>query len=158
MPAGVSAAPQGPSTGSSEPRFDAFLSYSSADRPLVRRIQRFLESYRPPGRSHRLRVYLDEIDMRGGSLPENLSSALADSRSLVVCWSDEAAQSRWVSSEIGEFRRSGKERRIAIVQVAGAGPTVAHDAFTGIEPVEQICAAVGESGCPRPKVSSSYCG
>jgi len=151
MPAGVSAAPQGPSTGSSEPRFDAFLSYSSADRPLVRRIQRFLESYRPPGRSHRLRVYLDEIDMRGGSLPENLSSALADSRSLVVCWSDEAAHSRWVSSEIGEFRRSGNERRIAIVHVAGAGPTVTHDAFTGIEPVEHDLRRGWRIWLPTPK-------
>ncbi|HEU5283641.1 MAG TPA: toll/interleukin-1 receptor domain-containing protein [Burkholderiales bacterium] len=91
MPARGSAAPEPPSSGSSEPRFDAFLSYSSADRPLVRRIQRFLESYRPPGRSQRLKVYLDEIDMRGGSLPENLSTALADSRSLVVCWSAAAA-------------------------------------------------------------------
>ncbi|MCP4261066.1 MAG: TIR domain-containing protein [Planctomycetes bacterium] len=112
------------------------MSYSSADRPVVRRIQRFLESYRPPNRSHRLRVYLDETDMRGGSLPENLSKALEDSRALVVCWSEEAARSSWVKSEITEFRDLGQDNRIAIVHVGGAGTTVEHEAFSGVTPVE----------------------
>lgn len=128
--------PDSPSIESSEPPSDVFLSYSSADRPLVRRIQRFLESYRPPNRSRHLRVYLDETDMRGGSLPENLSRALAASRALVVCWSDEAARSSWVKTEIAEFRDLGQENRIAIVHVGGAGPTLEHEAFTGLKPVE----------------------
>ena len=128
--------PDSPSIESSEPKFDAFLSYSSADRPVVRRIQRFLESYRPPNRSRCLRVYLDETDMRGGSLPENLSTALADSRALVVCWSDKAARSAWVKAEISKFRDRGQESRIAVVHVAGAGPTIKHEVFTGLEPVE----------------------
>jgi len=128
--------PDSPSIESSEPKFDAFLSYNSADRPVVRRIQRFLESYRPPNRPRRLRVYLDETDMRGGSLPENLSQALADSRALVVCWSDKAAGSPWVKTEIVDFRNLGQESRIAVVHVGGAGPTVEHEAFTGLKPVE----------------------
>ncbi|HXV08086.1 MAG TPA: TIR domain-containing protein [Burkholderiales bacterium] len=134
-PAG-SSAPEGLAGSSSQARFDAFLSYSSADRSLVRRIQRFLESYRPPGRAQRLKVYLDETDMRGGSLPENLSAALADSRCLVVCWSDAAARSRWVRAETDEFRKLGKEQSIAIVHVAGAGPMLKDQAFSGIEPIE----------------------
>ncbi len=127
---------ESPSIDSSEPKYDAFLSYSSTDRPVARRIQRFLESYRPPNRSRRLRVYLDETDMRGGSLPENLSKALSDSRALVVCWSDQAADSLWVKNEITEFRALGLESQIAVVHVAGSGPTVKHDVFTGLEPVE----------------------
>lgn len=130
------AMPDSPPNESSEPRFDAFLSYNSADRPVVRRIQRFLENYRPPNRSRRLKVYLDETDMRGGSLPENLSKALAESRALVVCWSDKAAGSPWVKTEIADFRNLGQESRIAVVHVGGAGPTVEHEAFTGLKPVE----------------------
>lgn len=128
--------PDSPSIESPEPKFDAFLSYNRTDRSAVRRIQRFLESYRPPNRSRRLKVYLDETDMRGGSLPENLSQALADSRALVVCWSDKAAGSPWVKTEISDFRNLGQESRIAVVHVGGAGPTVDHEAFTGLEPVE----------------------
>ena len=128
--------PDSPSIESPEPKFDAFLSYNRTDRSVVRRIQRFLESYRPPNRSRRLKVYLDETDMRGGSLPGNLSQALADSHALVVCWSDKAAGSPWVKTEITDFRNLGQESRIAVVHVGGAGPTVDHEAFTGLEPVE----------------------
>lgn len=125
-----------PSIEPSEPKFDAFLSYNRADRPVVRRIQRFLESYRPPNWSRRLRVYLDETDMRGGSLSDNLSEALADSRALVVCWSDKAASSPWVTTEISRFRDLGRGSRIVVMHVAGAGPTVRHSAFAGLEPLE----------------------
>lgn len=125
-----------PSGESFEQKFDAFLSYNRADRPVVRRIQRFLESYRPPGRSRRLKVYLDETDMRGGSLPENLSEALAESRTLVVCWSDKAADSHWVTTEISQFRDLGRGSRIVVMHVGGAGPTVTHSVFEGLEPLE----------------------
>jgi hypothetical protein len=128
--------PESPSSASSAPQYDAFLSYSRADRDAVRRIQRFLESYRPPNRRSGLKVYLDETDMRGGSLPDNLSTALSQSSALVVCWSDKAAQSQWVNMEIAEFRRLGAVNRIAVAHVAGAGPTVKHDAFAGLQPVE----------------------
>jgi hypothetical protein len=118
-------------------KFDAFLTYNHGDRRAVRRIQRFLEKYPRSNRSGLLAVYLDHTDMRGGSLPDNLRQALAESRALVVCWSDNAAASNWVSQEIAEFRRLGKEREIAIVHVGGAGPTtIAHDALEGLEPIE----------------------
>jgi hypothetical protein len=128
--------PEPPSAESTVPHYDAFLSYSRADGAAVRRIQRFLESYRPPGRSTRLKVYLDETDMRGGSLPDNLSVALGQSRALVVCWSDNAARSQWVNAEIAEFRKLGRPNDIAVTHVAGDGPTVRHEAFTGLTPIE----------------------
>ena len=117
-------------------KFDAFLTYNRGDRRLVRRVQRFLESFRPPKQRRRLAVYLDQTDMRGGSLPDNLAQALVDARALVVCWSDKAAASSWVSHEIAEFRRLGRDKRIAIVHVGGAGPTVNHEALRGLEPIE----------------------
>jgi hypothetical protein len=128
--------PESPSAESTAPHYDAFLSYSRADGAAVRRIQRFLESYRPPGRSARLKVYLDETDMRGGSLPDNLSVALGQSRALVVCWSDNAARSQWVNAEIAEFRKLGRPSDIAVMHVAGDGPTVRHEAFAGLAPIE----------------------
>ena len=128
--------PESPSTESTALHYDAFLSYSRADGAAVRRIQRFLESYRPPGRSTRLKVYLDETDMRGGSLPDNLSVALGQSRALVVCWSDNAARSQWVNAEIAEFRKLGRPNDIAVTHVAGDGPTVRHEAFAGLTPIE----------------------
>jgi hypothetical protein len=124
------------SLDSFEPKYDAFLSYSSVNRSLVRRIQRFLESYRPPNRAHRLRIYLDQTDMRGGSLPENISTALADSGALVVCWSENAAASEWVRDEISEFRRLGRETRIAIAHVARTAGRPKNAVFAGIEPLE----------------------
>lgn len=128
--------PESPSAKSTALHYDAFLSYSRADGAAVRRIQRFLESYRPPGRSTRLKVYLDETDMRGGSLPDNLSAALGQSRALVVCWSDNAARSHWVNAEIAEFRKLGRPNDIAVTHVAGDGPTVRHEAFAGLTPIE----------------------
>jgi hypothetical protein len=74
--------------------------------------------------------------MCGGSLPKNLSKALSESRALVVCWSEKAAHSPWVEKEIMQFRDLGHEHRIAIVHVAGGGPTVKHAALSGLEPVE----------------------
>jgi hypothetical protein len=128
--------PESPSADSAALQYDAFLSYSRADGAAVRRIQRFLESYRPPGRSSGLKVYLDQTDMRGGSLPENLTAALGQSRVLVVCWSDNAARSPWVNAEIAAFRKLGRPSDIAVMHVAGDGPTVTHEAFAGLTPIE----------------------
>lgn len=116
--------------------FDAFLTYASADRAAVRRIQAFLESFRPPGSPRRLKVYLDETDMRGGSLPDNLFEALAGSGALVVCWSDRTAASDWVAKEIAQFCALGRQARIAVVHVGGAEPKANHPALRELEPLE----------------------
>jgi hypothetical protein len=102
--------------------WDAFLSYSSRDRTVVARVQRFLERYRLP-KGRRLRVYRDETDITGGELPEQLRKALGESRCLVVCCSETAAKSSWVAREIEAFRELGPERPIVPVLVAGEPPT-----------------------------------
>lgn len=117
-------------------RYDAFVSYSHADRRWVGRIQRFVESYRPPGRGRRLALFVDHTDLRGGSLPDNLRAALAASGALIVCWSPQAAASAWVRQEVAVFRDLGRGSRIAIVHVAGTGPTVRDESFAGLDPIE----------------------
>ncbi len=109
--------------GDRAPNFgwDAFLSYSSHDVEVVERVQRFLERYRlPDGR--RLRVYRDETDIAGGELPEQLREAMAESGCLLVCCSNTAAESDWVTREIEVFRALAPERPVLTVLVADDPP------------------------------------
>ena len=101
--------------------WDAFLSYSSQDVAIARRVQRFLERYPlPDGR--RLRIYRDETDIAGGELPEQLREAMAKSGCLVVCCSNAAVVSDWVSREIEAFRELAPERPILPVLIADTPP------------------------------------
>jgi hypothetical protein len=52
----------------SEQRYDAFVSYASADRSRAKKVQTFLQSYRPQRSKGGLVVYLDQTDIRGGDL------------------------------------------------------------------------------------------
>jgi hypothetical protein len=49
--------------------FDAFLSYSSADRKVARHIQDFLQRFRSRKTGRYVRVYRDETDIRGHNRP-----------------------------------------------------------------------------------------
>ena len=103
------------------PRWDAFVSYASADARVAGNVQRWLERYRlPDGR--RLRVYRDETDIAGGALPAQLRDALAASACLVVCCSKAAAQSHWVNLEIGAFHEQASGRPVLPVLVADEQP------------------------------------
>src|SRR5262249_42457654 len=99
-------------------RFDAFVSYSSADRRVAGMIQRFLQLYRLGGRGA-LRGVLDPTDMRGGELGPEIEAALRSAATLIVCVSPSAAESRWVAREIGLYRKWHGTARIAVVHVPG---------------------------------------
>jgi TIR domain len=99
------------------PRWDAFISYSSADAAAARRVQRVLERYRLPDK-RRLRVYRDETDIAGGELPAQLRQALGQSACLVVCCSRAAARSHWVRLEIDAFLQLAPGRPILPVLIA----------------------------------------
>ncbi len=107
-------------------RYDAFISYSHADKDAAARLQHLLEGYRLPAGtlpgSNRLRVFRDTTDIRSGDLRNELKTALAESRVLVVCCSHAAADSRWVAEEIAEFRRQGEDRPIAVILLSGSIP------------------------------------
>jgi hypothetical protein len=103
------------------PRWDAFVSYASADARIAGRVQRWLERYRLAG-GRRLSVYRDETDIAGGALPAQLREALAESACLVVCCSQAAAQSHWVNLEIASFEELARGRPILPVLVADEPP------------------------------------
>ena len=105
-----------------EDSYDAFLSYSSKDVKFVRRFQRFLQSFREPtsdGSKRRVRVYLDYTDIRGGDLSAEINRCLVQSRTLIVCVSPAAIDSKWVQREIDQFRRERPDRPIASALIAG---------------------------------------
>ena len=99
--------------------YDAFVSYSSVDRRSARRVQRFLESWIDKRQDRRLRIFLDETDIRGGRLDAELRRAAHGARTLIVCYSPAAIESTWVKSEIRLFRERAEPDRIAIAIVGG---------------------------------------
>lgn len=103
--------------------FDAFVSYSHADKAVARRIQRFVEHHplpHPPGTPRRrLRVFRDDTDIRAAALTQELGAALARSRALILCASPEAVRSTWVQQELDLFLEQDRSRPVLPVLVAG---------------------------------------
>jgi len=72
----------------------AFISHSSAQKPLAREIRDALAQ-------RGLEVWLDEADLRAGSLLRTeLQRAVAARAALILLWSEQAADSRWVLAEL----------------------------------------------------------
>jgi hypothetical protein len=112
--------------------YDAFISYSTKDLRIVRRLHRFLESYRIGQPKGRVRVFLDRTDIRGGGLTAELREALVQSNKLVVCWSSSAADSRWVHTEVELFRELHGAANIAIAVLS------AHEGLAKIESLADV--------------------
>lgn len=74
-----------------------FLSHASADKPTVRAIAQALTD-------SQIEVWLDEADIRvGESIPEGITSGLVGSELLLLAFSRQALQSRWVKRELHAF-------------------------------------------------------
>jgi len=131
--------------------FDAFVSYDSVDRRAARRIQRFLESYRPPGAEGPLRVFLDRTDLRGGPLEADIEAALRGSRTLVLCWSPDAADSAWVDKEIGLFSSFPQGERVAVAHVDGRGPPHGPASLAALDPLQHDLRSGWWLGVARPR-------
>lgn len=72
----------------------AFISHSSADAALARRVATAL-------RRGRLEVWLDSHDISVGSLlRDELQTEIKNSDAVVLLWSEAASRSRWVSAEV----------------------------------------------------------
>jgi len=70
-----------------------FISYAWENQPLARQLQRDLQN-------DGIEVFVDYQEIKGGdSLPARISAALDWCDTLVLLWSKEAAQSRWVARE-----------------------------------------------------------
>ena len=112
-----------------ETRYQAFLSYSHADRELAQRLHRALETYRVPKKligqttaagavPPRLgRIFKDREELAAsGNLGAEIETALAASAALIVICSRVAAQSRWVNEEIRNFKHlHGAGRVFAVI-------------------------------------------
>ena len=79
-------------------QYDAFLSHSAKDKPVVRDVA---ERLRKDG----LRVWFDEWEIRpGDNIPAKIEEGLERSRVLVLCMSANAFGSDWAQLESGTFR------------------------------------------------------
>jgi len=82
-------------------KYDAFISYSSADRHLVKPVSQLVGIGR--------RVFWDVADIQPGELwEESLRQALDESKRLVVLWCCHSARSNYVSQEIKHANDSEK--------------------------------------------------
>lgn len=110
----------------------AFLSYSSKDTALSRRLYQRLENYSiprdlvgRPGRDGAVPRRLfpcfrdrDELPL-SANLGGTIEDALRASRYLIVICSPDSARSRWVNEEIRYFKSLGRSDRILAIIAAG---------------------------------------
>ncbi|MGJ3230805.1 MAG: toll/interleukin-1 receptor domain-containing protein [Oceanicaulis sp.] len=111
-------------------RYRAFISYNQKDKPVVKKLHRWLETYRVPrgvpaeielGPGRRLgRFFRDDEEMAASpDIGGTVRGAIEDAESLIIVCSPNAARSKWVDAEIQHFRKTGRERKIFAVMVAG---------------------------------------
>jgi hypothetical protein len=111
-----------------EKKYRGFISYSQQDKVWGRRLHRWLETYRIPsgiatdlsGSGRLGRFFRDDEEMSAAAdIAAIVGRAIADSETLVVLCSPNAARSKWVNAEIHHFRRSGRARKVFAVIVDG---------------------------------------
>src|SRR5690349_13523496 len=103
-------------------KFWAFISYSSRDAAVAKKLHRALETYRIPrdlrGRPGRDGVVPDKLfpifrDRDELPLASDLGTTITDalraSRYLIVLCSPNSANSRWVDEEVRTFKKMGRE-------------------------------------------------
>lgn len=114
------------------PRYRAFVSYSHRDEAWARWLHRTLETYAVPrrlvGRSTPFGpvprtlapVFRDGDELAtAGDLSAKVSEALAQSGSLIVVCSPDAARSRWVDEEVRRYQALGRGDRVFCLIVRG---------------------------------------
>lgn len=109
-------------------KYNAFISYSSHDTAWGKRLQRRLETYRPPtvlrkkrGWSHHplQPVFFAPSDIQPGGLSEQIKDRLKESRYLIVICSPSSAKSFWVGEEIRYFLSLGQPDNLLLFIVDG---------------------------------------
>jgi hypothetical protein len=109
--------------------FDVFLSHSSADNRIVRRLHRRLERYKAPGRavvpSRKLRVFHYQTDLPLSlSLRQALANRVSEIDQIVVVVSPDAACSEYVDFEIRTYIESHSEHKLFVVLARGEAADV----------------------------------
>jgi WD40 repeat protein len=116
-----------PMTSEPPPKYWAFISYSHRDRRWAEWLHKRMETYRVPRQivgggvpARAFPVFRDRDELSSASdLTGQVVAALADSRSLVVICSPDAANSRWVNEEIRQFQKLERADRIFAFIVGG---------------------------------------
>lgn len=110
-------------------RYDAFISYRHVepDRGWAKWLHGALETYRVPkelvkkGIPARLtRVFRDEEELPANAdLSTQITTALNQSKFLIVVCSPRAVESRWVNAEVEHFRALGRHDKILALLIEG---------------------------------------
>jgi tetratricopeptide (TPR) repeat protein len=121
-----------PGTGSTSPRYVAFISYNHRDRAWARWLHRAIETYVPPrkvtealaqaGRPPVVLkpVFMDREELASSAdLAASVRAALEQAATLIVICSPNSARSRWVNEEVRTFRALGRGDRIRCLIVDG---------------------------------------
>ena len=129
----ASTTPEAAQTPDVDCKYWAFISYSHRDEAWARWLHRALETYRIPKQLARSAtrggglsadriypVFRDRDELSGGfDLSEKITSALYQSRFLIVICSPSAAASRHVQQEIDIFESFGREQSVLCLIVDG---------------------------------------
>ncbi|MEV6216075.1 TIR domain-containing protein [Nocardia sp. NPDC051833] len=110
-----------PPKQTSPPTYDAFLSYSHADRAIAAGIQRGLHRIgRRVGRLHALRVFRDATDLTASpDLWGKVAEAMDQARYCIVVLSPHSAASEWVDREIAYWLRTRGPEHLLFVVAGG---------------------------------------
>lgn len=111
----------------SKKKYYAFISYKREDEQWAKWLQHKLEHYKLPvnlnGRSDLPKeirpVFKDTSELNPGNLPQQLQSALEQSRYLIVICSPCSAKSEWVNRELETFVEMGRTDKIIPFIVEG---------------------------------------
>ncbi len=140
-------------------RYRAFISYSHADERAARKLHRWLESYRLPGKTigrvtargevpRKLTpIFRDRNELPAStSLGDEVAAALAGSDCLILLCSPAARASRWVNQEVALFRALHPDRPVLAALLSGEP----EDSF----PPELI--APGPDGLAREPIAADF--
>lgn len=114
-------------------RYAAFISYSSLDAAVARRLHRDLEAYRipasvgafqltdaPNSKNRLFPCFRDREELSSGHLGQAIENALRDCSALIVICSRNSAKSQWVDKEVRHFAETlGRRNRIFAIIVDG---------------------------------------
>ena len=105
------------------PGYDAFISYSHADKGMAERLSRRLRTYRPPRAARltrRLVVFRDvERLTTSADVTQELRERIAETRHIILLASPAAAASRYVDVEVAAFLEARGEDSALIVLCDG---------------------------------------